>query len=122
MRNGATGAGALLALAIMAMTIGLIRSEATADVRILSATGATSGNRRTLTATTAAALAMLGARLGTAGAYLGYGAGHLNDLGALTPVPLGHLLIIVGGLPVVAAAAGALMGGHELAWLARALD
>ena len=57
----ATAAGALLALAILAMTVGLIRSESAGDLRTLTATGATSRIRRTLTATTAGALALLGA-------------------------------------------------------------
>jgi putative ABC transport system permease protein len=57
----ATGAGALLALAILAMTVGLIRSESAGDLRTLTATGATSGIRRRLTATTAGALAFLDA-------------------------------------------------------------
>ncbi len=39
----ATAAGALLALAILAMTVGLIRSEAAGDLRTLTATGATAG-------------------------------------------------------------------------------
>ena len=34
-------AGALLALAILAMTVGLIRSESAGDLRTLTATGAT---------------------------------------------------------------------------------
>lgn len=46
----ATGAGALLALAILAMSVGLIRGES-------------AGDPRTLTATTAGALALLGALL-----------------------------------------------------------
>ena len=66
----ATAAGALLALAILAMTVGLIRSESAGDLRTLTATGATSRIRRTLTATTAGALALLGALLGVAGAYV----------------------------------------------------
>ena len=40
----ATGTGALLALAILAMTVGLIRSESSGDLRILTATGATPGS------------------------------------------------------------------------------
>src|SRR5829696_7727350 len=43
----ATAAGALLALAILAMTVGLIRSEAAGDLRTLTAAGATSSVRRT---------------------------------------------------------------------------
>src|SRR6266540_4201142 len=46
----ASAAGALLALAILAMTVGLIRSESAGDLRTLTATGATSRIRRTLTA------------------------------------------------------------------------
>ena len=56
----ATAAGGLLALAILAMTVGLIRGESAGDLRTLTAAGATSGIRRTLTATTAGALALLG--------------------------------------------------------------
>ena len=40
----ATAAGALLALAILAMTVGLIRSESAGDLRTLTATGATAGS------------------------------------------------------------------------------
>jgi putative ABC transport system permease protein len=64
----ATAAGALLALGILAMTVGLIRGESAGDLRTLTATGATSRVRRTLTAATAGALALLGALLGVAGA------------------------------------------------------
>jgi putative ABC transport system permease protein len=64
----ATAAGALLALAILAMTVGLIRSESAGDLRTLTATGATGRIRRTLTAATAGGLALLGALLGVAGA------------------------------------------------------
>jgi putative ABC transport system permease protein len=57
----ATAAGAILALAILAMTVGLIRSESAGDLRTLTATGATPSIRRTLTAATAGTLALLGA-------------------------------------------------------------
>jgi putative ABC transport system permease protein len=53
----ATAAGAFLALAILAMTVGLIRSESAGDLRTLTATGATARIRRTLTGATAGALA-----------------------------------------------------------------
>ena len=55
LRTVATTAGLLVALGVMAMTVGLIRSEATGDLRVLSAAGA---NRRTLTAATAGGLAL----------------------------------------------------------------
>ena len=56
----ATGLGALVAMCVLAMTVGLIRSAAARDVQALTATGATSGIRRTITAATAGALAFLG--------------------------------------------------------------
>ena len=84
----AVGAGALLALAILAMTVGLIRSESAGDLRTLTATGATSSIRRTLTAATAGALALLGAILGVTGAYLVLAATYYNNLGYLSDVPL----------------------------------
>jgi putative ABC transport system permease protein len=69
--------------------------------------------RRTLTATTAGALALLGAVLGTTGAYLGLAAGYLGDLGTLSSVPVLHLSIIVVGLPSAAAVAAWLLAGRE---------
>lgn len=113
LRTGATAAGALVALGILAMTVGLIRSEAEGDLRTLTATGATSRIRRTLTAATAGGLAFLGSILGIGGAYLGYIAGYATDLGALTPVPTVHLAAIVIGLPSIAVVGGLLLGGHE---------
>jgi putative ABC transport system permease protein len=62
--------------------------------------------RRALTAATAAGLATLGANLGTAGAYLGLIAGFIQDLTALTPVPVAHLAVVVLGLPLIATMAG----------------
>ena len=120
LRNAATGVGVLVALAIMAMMVGLIRSESTGDLRILTAAGATSGNRRMLTAATAGGLAVLGALLGLAGAYLGLGAAHFGDLAALTPVPVVHLLIIAVGLPTLAAVAGWVLAGRDPARVSRA--
>src|SRR5262249_30733695 len=80
----ATGAGAVLALAILARTVGLIRGESARALRTLTAAGATSGVRRTLTATTAGALALLGALLGIAGAYIALAATYRDDLGYLS--------------------------------------
>jgi len=109
----ATGAGALLALAILAMTVGLIRSESAGDLRTLTATGATSRIRRTLTAATAGALALLGALLGVAGAYLVLAATYLDDLGYLSRIPTLSLVLIVVGVPLAATAAGWLLAGRE---------
>src|SRR4051812_29350880 len=109
----ATAAGALLALAILAMTVGLIRNETATDLRPLTATGATSTIRRTLTATTAGALALLGALLGTAGAYLALTATYLNDLQYLSRAPVVLLLLTVLGVPLPAAVTGWLLAGRE---------
>jgi putative ABC transport system permease protein len=115
----ATAAGALLALAILAMTVGLIRSESAGDLRTLTATGATSRVRRTLTASTAGALALLGGLLGVAGAYLVLGATYYDDLGYLGRVPVLPLVLIVAGVPLVATATGWLLAGREPPAIAR---
>jgi putative ABC transport system permease protein len=115
----ATGAGALLALGILAMTVGLIRSESAGDLRALTATGATSRIRRTLTATTAGSLALLGALLGVAGAYVVLLATYYDDLGYLSSVPVQYLALAVIGVPLAAACAGWLVAGREPPAIAR---
>ena len=115
----ATAAGALLALGILALTVGLIRSESAADLRTLTATGATSRIRRTLTATTAGALALLGSLLGVAGAYLVLTATYHDDLGYLSDVPVLYLAFAVVGVPLAATAAGWLLAGREPPAIAR---
>jgi putative ABC transport system permease protein len=115
----ATAAGALLALAILALTVGLIRGESARDLRTLTAAGATSGVRRTLTATTAGALALLGALLGIAGAYIALAATYRDDLGYLSDVPVLYLVLAVVGVPLVASAAGWLLAGREPPAIAR---
>ena len=95
------------------MTVGLIRSESAGDLRTLTATGATSRIRRTLTATTAGALALLGALLGVAGAYVVLAALYRDDLGYLSDVPVLYLVLAVVGVPLAAAAAGWLLAGRE---------
>jgi len=115
----ATAAGALLALAILAMTVGLIRGESAGDLRTLSAAGATRGTRRTLTATTAGALALLGALLGVAGAYVALAATYHDDLGYLSDVPVLYLVLAVVGVPVTATAAGWILAGREPPAIAR---
>ncbi|MGW3603805.1 FtsX-like permease family protein [Micromonospora sp. NPDC005161] len=112
LRTGATVAGVLLALGVLATTVGLIRGEAAADLRTLAATGAPRRVRRTLTATTAGALALLGAVLGVAGAYLALAAALHRDLDPLGAVPVAHLVAIVSGLLVVATGAGWLLAGR----------
>jgi putative ABC transport system permease protein len=115
----ATAAGALLALAILAMTVGLIRGESAGDLRTLTAAGATSRIRRTLTATTAGALALLGAILAVAGAYVVMLALYHDDLGYLSDVPVLYLALAVIGVPLAAAAAGWLVAGREPPAIAR---
>ena len=117
----ATAAGAALALAILAMTVGLIRSDSAGDLRTLTATGATSRTRRTLTAATAGGLAFLGALLGVAGAYLMLAAAYFDKLDYLGRIPVLYLVLIVLGIPLAAAAAGWLLAGREPPAIARAV-
>jgi putative ABC transport system permease protein len=119
----ATAAGILLALCILAMSIGLIRSETASDLRILTATGATGPTRRMITAATAGTLGLVGAVLGTAAGYLGTVAWFRDSpqdgLSALASVPVWNLVIILAGLPLAACAAGWLLAGREPAAIAR---
>jgi putative ABC transport system permease protein len=119
LRTASTAVGALLALAIVAMTIGLLRGESTRDLRTLTATGASGSARRSLTATTAGALALLGVVLATGGAYAAIAAAYHADLGRLTPIPLRHLLLLAVGLPVIATLGGWGLGGREPTTFAR---
>jgi putative ABC transport system permease protein len=100
------------------MTVGLIRSETASDLRTLTATGASSTTRRTIAGATAGALAVVGALLGTTGAYLALAA---RDRGVhtLTHVPVVDLSVMIAGLPLAAAAAGWLLAGREPPAIAR---
>ena len=113
LRDGATAVGLLVALGVLAMTVGLIRSETANDLRTLAATGATSTTRRTITGATAGALALLGALLGTGGAYLALIAWHRSDLHPLTQIPYLDLVVIIVGLPLIAITGGWLLAGRE---------
>jgi putative ABC transport system permease protein len=108
----AIAAGVLAVLAVLAMTIGLIRSETATDLRVLSATGASGSTRRMLTGATAAALALLGGLLGTAAAYLAIVAWN-RGVHSLASVPLAKLAILVLAVPLVALVAGWLLAGRE---------
>ena len=119
LRSAATAAAILVSLAILAMTVGLVRSESGRDLRVLTATGAPSRIRRTLTATTAGSLAVLGVILGISGAYVGLVAGFAGDLSALVPLPLRDLALLVVGLPVLATVAGWLVSGRTVDDIAR---
>jgi putative ABC transport system permease protein len=113
----ATVFGIALALGILAMSLGLIRSETAGDLRTLAATGAGSGTRRMVTAATAFALALAGAVIGTIAAYvaaIGYAfLNPLDGLAELTNIPVSNLLIIGIGMPTVAGLVGMLLAGRE---------
>ncbi len=117
--NWATVFAIALALGILGMSIGLIRSETASELRTLAAAGASSRTRRTLTAVTAGGLAFLGALLGTVAAYVGLaGWFHSNALeGGLSNiidhVPWSNLFLIVVAMPVVAAAVGWVLAGRD---------
>jgi putative ABC transport system permease protein len=119
LRTVATTSGIAIALGILAMTVGLLRSEATTDLRTLTATGAPRSIRRTLSAATTGILAVLGAVLGTAAAYIGFIARHSAELRSLIPIPFLHLSIIVIGLPLLAGLLAWLFAGREPTALAR---
>jgi putative ABC transport system permease protein len=122
-RRRAAGLGILVALAVLAMTVGLIRGEGAGDLRTLAATGASAATRRIVTAATAGALALVGVVLGTLGALLALGAGYLGDLGSLATAPGIELGLIALGVPLLATATGWLLAGREPAGLGRrALD
>jgi putative ABC transport system permease protein len=116
----ATAAGIALALAVLAMSIGLLRSESASDLRTLAATGASSLKRRALTASTAGSMALLGALLGTVAGYLACAAYfRTSDLAGqslwtnLSAVPVQNLLIILVGMPLVAIAGGWIFAGRQ---------
>ena len=112
LRTWATVVGMALALAILAMTVGLIRGEATGELRTLVATGAASGTRRAIVAATAGSLALLGVTVGIAGAYALI-AGYHDILDRLSNVPVVNLGAIALGVPALASAAGWLLAGRE---------
>jgi putative ABC transport system permease protein len=109
LRDDATIIGVLVALGVLAMTIGLIRSETAGDLQTLAAVGAGARTRRTLTAATAAALALLAGIIGTAGAYLALCAWHWHHLSYLAHPPYVDLAVIAFGLPIAALVGGWLL-------------
>ncbi|GAA3452255.1 FtsX-like permease family protein [Dactylosporangium matsuzakiense] len=115
----ATAAGIALALAVLAMTVGLIRSETARDLRTLTAAGARRRTRRALTAATAGSLALMGAVIGTAGAYLAVLAWYHAELHWLAHPPLLNLAAILAGLPLAAYLGGWLLTGREPRTIAR---
>ena len=122
--NGATAFGIGLALAILALSVGLVRSETAGDLRVLAATGASSWARHMLSAATAGGLALLGALLGTFAGYVGV-IGLLRDsplaggLAVLENVPVANLLVILLGMPAIAVVLGWVLSGRERPAMAR---
>jgi putative ABC transport system permease protein len=120
----ATIFGVLIALGVLGMSVGLVRSETAGDLRTLAAAGASSYMRRMLTAVTAGALGFLGALLGVVGGYIGMigwlRSNSLNGgIAALGNVPVADLLLILVGMPIFATIVGWLLAGREpsgLAW------
>jgi putative ABC transport system permease protein len=123
--NTATVFGIALALAMLAMSVGLIRSETASDLRTLAATGASGFTRRNLTATTAAALGFTGAVLGTVAGYVGVsGYFRTNSFNGgitaiVTTIPVQNLLLILVGMPLIAALGGWLLAGREQSAMGR---
>ena len=122
--NWATLFGILIALGVLAMSVGLVRSETSSELRTLSATGASSYTRRTLTAVTAGTLGFLGALLGVVGGYVAMigwlRSNSLNGgISALTHVPIRDLCLILFGMPILAAVVGWLLANREPAVLGR---
>ena len=117
--NWATVFGIALALGVLAMSVGLIRSETASELRTLTAAGASSRTRRSLTAVTAGGLAFLGALLGTVAAYVGLIGwfrsnaleGGVSDI--IDHVPWDNLFFILIAMPVVAVLIGWVLAGRE---------
>jgi putative ABC transport system permease protein len=116
--NYATLFGILIALGVLSMSVGLVRSETSGELRTLAATGASSYTRRTLTAVTAGALGFLGALLGVVGGYIAMigwlRSNSLNGgISALESAPFRGLFFILFGMPVIAAIVGWLFASRE---------
>ena len=115
--DAATIFGIVLALGILGMSVGLVRSEAARDLRTLTATGASGLTRRTITAATAGGLAFTGAVIGIAGGYLAaigfFRSNSLDGLSGLSSIPVSNLLLILVGMPLAAVVIGWLVTGRE---------
>jgi putative ABC transport system permease protein len=113
----ATVFGILLALGILVMSVGLLRSETASDLRMLTATGAGSTARRAISAATAGALALIGAVVGIVAGYIAaisfFRTSQLDTLSSLTSIPVANLLLILVGMPLVAVIGGWLLAGRE---------
>jgi putative ABC transport system permease protein len=118
-RTAATGIG--IALAILAMTVGLIRAVTAGEVRTLTAVGAGSRTRRGVSAATPPVLAVVAVVLGTGSAYAAVIAGYTPDTERLHIVPVDELLIIAIEFPAAAIVASWLLAGRQPRHLGRRL-
>lgn len=118
--DGATVLGLVTALGVLVMSVGLVRSETAGELRTLTAAGASSRVRRTITGATAGAIGLLGALLGTAVAAIAGVAWARSSLSTtFGNIPAVDLIAILVGLPVVAAAGGWLLAGRQPPAIAR---
>jgi putative ABC transport system permease protein len=118
--GGATALGIVIALGVLAASVGLIRSETARDLRTLTAVGASGATRRMITAATAAAAGLLGAILGMAAAVIaGLAFAHGSLSAMFSDVPVTSVLILLAGLPLIAAAGGWLSAGRKPPAIAR---
>jgi putative ABC transport system permease protein len=118
--DGATALGIVIAFGVLAASVGLIRSETARDLRTLTAVGASGATRRMITAATAAALGLLGAILGMAGALIaGLAWAHSSLSAMFGDVPLTDAAILLLGLPLVAAVGGWLFADRKPPAVAR---
>jgi putative ABC transport system permease protein len=112
--DGATIGGLLLALGVLAMTVGLIRGETVGDLRTLAAAGAGARTRRALTGVTAGVIAFLGAALGLVGGCLAvFVWSHADLTMTFANMPWSDIGLLVIGMPIVGAAAAWLLGGRQ---------
>ncbi len=121
--DAATIFGLVLALGILGLSVGLVRSEARRDLRTLAATGASGATRRAITAATAGALGFTGAVVGIIGGYLAaigfFRSNSLDTLSSLTSIPVANLLVIGVGMPLAATVLGWLLAGRDPAGIGR---
>ena len=115
--DAASVVGVLLALGILAMSVGLLRSETASVLRTLAAAGASGTARRAISAATAGALALIGGVVGTAAGYIAaigfFRTNQLDTLSSLSTIPVASLLLILVGMPLVAVIGGWLLAGSE---------
>ena len=115
--DAATVFGIVLALGVLGLSVGLVRSEGARDLRTLTATGASGRTRRAITAATGGALGFTGAVVGIVGGYLAaigfFRSNSLDALSSLTSIPVSNLLIILVGMPLAATLLGWLLAGRD---------